>query len=156
MGVEGPTDDAVLAGAVAEDALVLSIILAGGIATVLEFVSTVLPDITVALVDCKECESEKVDDLTDDEHRENNGVILTLSMTSVSVSRSADFGSNFARLGSESHSTFMDVESSSPGALGRALGIDFFADTCLGLTTLGSAALESTALESATPPGVVN
>ena len=41
--------------------------LAGGIATVDEFVSVVLPDTTVALVDCKECTSEKVEDLKDDE-----------------------------------------------------------------------------------------
>lgn len=38
----------------AEPCLVLSRMLAGGIATVLEFVSVVRPETIVALVDCKE------------------------------------------------------------------------------------------------------
>ena len=54
----------------------LSRIDAGGIAIVLEFVSTVLVDITVGLVDCIECISEKVEDLTDEEQKENKGAIL--------------------------------------------------------------------------------
>lgn len=71
-------------GIVADECLVLSIILAGGIAMVLEFVSIVLPERTVALVDCKECASEKVEDFIEEEQSENNGVILTLSTVSMS------------------------------------------------------------------------
>lgn len=86
-------------------------ILAGGIAIVLELVSMVLPERTVALVDWIECESEKVEDLTDEEHIENNGVILTLSVAS--DGKSLSNGSDLARMGSASHNTFIDTESSS-------------------------------------------
>lgn len=44
-------EEALLLGCVAEEALALPMILAGGIAMVLEFVSTVRPEATVALVD---------------------------------------------------------------------------------------------------------
>lgn len=67
-----------------EPCLVLSSMLAGGIATVLEFVSVVRPEAIVALVDCKECTSEKVDDLKEDEHMEKRACMLTLSMLSES------------------------------------------------------------------------
>lgn len=107
---DGAADEALLAGWVAEEALVLAIMLAGGIATVLEFVSIVLPETTVALVDWIECESENVEDLTEEEHIENKGVILTVSGSGTS-SRSA--GSDLALTGSLSHRTFIDTESSS-------------------------------------------
>lgn len=51
VGVAAPTEELPLAGAVIDDARVLPIMLAGGIAIVLELVSTVRPDTTVALVD---------------------------------------------------------------------------------------------------------
>lgn len=103
---------AVLALVVDDDARALSRILAGGIAIVLEFVSIVRPETTVALVDCKECESEKVDDLTEDEHNENNGVILTLSTVSMS-SRSRSASRIFTRFGVSSHKTLVFKFSSS-------------------------------------------
>lgn len=57
-------------------ALARSRMLAGGIATVLEFVSTVRVDITVGLVDCIECTSENVLDLTDEEQNDMSGAML--------------------------------------------------------------------------------
>lgn len=57
-------------------ALARSNILAGGMATVLEFVSIVRADITVGLVDCIECMSENVHDLTDEEQNDISGAIL--------------------------------------------------------------------------------
>lgn len=58
--------------------------LAGGIPTVLEFVSSVLFENTVANVDCTECTSEKVDDSMDEEHVENSGAVLALSFAPAS------------------------------------------------------------------------
>ncbi len=57
----------------------LSRILAGGIAMMLELVSTVLTVWTVGLVDCNELISEKIEDLTEDEQIENNGTKLASS-----------------------------------------------------------------------------
>lgn len=87
-----------------EETRPLSRMLAGGIAMVLEFVSIVLPESTVALVDCRECASENVEDLTDEEQRENKGVMLTLSTVSISsLSRSTSRCLNL--LGVSSHNT---------------------------------------------------
>lgn len=50
----------------------------------LEFVSSVLFENTVANVDCTECTSEKVDDSMDEEHVENSGAVLALSFAPAS------------------------------------------------------------------------
>ena len=63
--------------------------LAGGIPIVLEFVSKVLFENTVARVDCTECTSENVLDLSDDEHIDTNGTVLALSFAPSNSTRGA-------------------------------------------------------------------
>ena len=53
--------------------------LCGGMARTLEFVSRVLPENMVGLVDCIEWMSEKVDDFTEEEQKETKGMTLALS-----------------------------------------------------------------------------